>query len=112
MRLPYLLPNLPKAEYNRDTMSVINDRNQIRRVMFVWGVLTLLYFFTTWVLVQIVGQNSQERIFAALATTVTYSAIALSLGQNVLRQTSAGQNGGEVGFFRRLCRRSRAVTKR
>ena len=70
-------------------MSVINDRNQIRRVMFVWGVLTLLYFFTTWVLVQIVGQNSQERIFAALATTVTYSAIALSLGQNVLRQTTA-----------------------
>ena len=84
----FLLPNLPKAEYNRDTMSTINERNQVRRVMFIWGVLTLLYFFTTWVLVQIVGQNSQERIFGALATTVTYSAIALSLGQNVMRQTT------------------------
>ena len=66
----------------------MNERNQIRRVMFIWGVLTLLYFFTTWVLVQILLQNSQERIFAALATTVTYSAIALSLGQNVMRQTT------------------------
>ena len=70
-------------------MSASDTKNQIRRVLFIWGVLTLLYFFITWVLMQFATHTTQERIFAALSTTVTYSIIAVSLGQNVIRQIDA-----------------------
>ncbi len=70
-------------------MSANAERNPIRGVLFVWGVLTLLYFFTTWMVLELFAHNTQERLLAALPTTVTYSIIAVSLGQNVMRRIAA-----------------------
>ena len=92
------LPNLAKAEYNMDAMSASDTKNQIRRVLFIWGVLTLLYFFITWLLMQFATHTTQERIFAALSTTVTYSIIAVSLGQNVMRQIDATNRALQAGI--------------
>jgi signal transduction histidine kinase/CheY-like chemotaxis protein len=81
-------------------MSTTDTRNQIRWVIFTWGALTLLYFFITWLIVEFVTRDTQTRLVAALATTVTYSVIAVSLGRTVLRQAAAANRALRESLLR------------
>ncbi len=65
------------------------QKNKTRQAMTIWGAITLLYFLLTWVLAQFVAHTTQERILAALATTITYSVIAVMLGQQIIREADA-----------------------
>lgn len=83
-------------------MSTTDTRHPIRRVMFFWGVITLLYFFVTWILAQFLTQTTEERILVALATTITYSAIAVALGRTILRQTETTTRALQESVLRQL----------
>ncbi|MCI0476250.1 MAG: GAF domain-containing protein, partial [Anaerolineales bacterium] len=81
-------------------MSATHTQNSIRRVMIVWGALTLVYFFITWLLMQFAARDLQERILAGLATTVAYSVIAVSLWRTVLRQSNATNQALQESILR------------
>jgi len=48
-----------------------------------------LYFFLTWLVIELATRDPHARLLAALATTITYSAIAVALGRTLLREISA-----------------------
>lgn len=83
-------------------MATPDTRNQIRRVLFLWGVITLLYFFATWFLAQFIAQNTQSRIITALSTTITYSILAVALGRAILHQTEATNRALQESVLRQL----------
>jgi len=83
-------------------MSTTDTRTSIRRVMLAWGIITLLYFFATWILAQFIAHDTQGRIIAALTTTVTYSIIAVALGSIVVRQTEATNRALQESILRQL----------
>ena len=81
-------------------MSATYTKNSIRRVLSIWGVLTLLYFFTTGALMEFFAHTTQERIFASLATTIAYSVIAVALAQSVMRQIAATNRALQTSIAR------------
>ncbi len=83
-------------------MSAALDRNQMRRALFTWGVITLLYFGVTWGVMQVIAQNDLQRILGALATTITYSTIAVSLGRNILTRVAETNRALEESVLRQL----------
>jgi len=79
-------------------MSTGKRSGQIRPAMVRWGILTLIYFLVTGIVVELIAQTQLQRVLGALIATLPYSTLAILILYRVVKRAEAYQQQLEASL--------------